>query len=272
MVLAFLIASPPARAQERSAADKLQDELAKPKPDPDEVEKQLDELLKQAREGDARALRDPVPTDTMTEEDMRLYMQHAVTGKKYDQAAYYFDRIKHLHEQPNPFGGWLDLTVWTIVVFLLLLWLLGKYAWKPMLQGLQKREHDIQAAVEDARKAREEATRLREDIQAERAKIEETRRDTIQKAQSDAQRQADEIVAKAKADVVAERDRARRELESARDQALQDIWKQAANLAAAISTKVIRRSLTAEDHRRFVDEALAELRAAGDGQRTSASA
>ena len=97
------------------------------------------------------------------------------------------------------------------------------------------------------------------------------RRDIIQKAQTDAQRTADEILAKAKAEMQAERDRARRDLETAKDQALQELWPQTADLAAMVSTKVIRRTLTAEDHRRFVDEALADLRQAGDGQKTTAS-
>ena len=165
----------------------------------------------------------------------------------------------------------LDLTIWTIIVFAVLLWFLGRFAWKPMLQGLQKRENDIQAAIHDARTAREEATRLRQEVQAEREKIEAMRRDIIQRAEADAQRRADEVTATAEAKMKAEHDRALRELESAKDQALQEIWRQAADLAAAVSTKAIRRSLTPEDHRRFVDEALAELRQAGNGQKTPAS-
>jgi len=80
-----------------------------------------------------------------------------------------------------------------------------------MLEGLQKRENNIQSAVEDARKSKEEAQRLRDEIQAERNKIEDARRDIIQKAQADAQRLADEISARTKAEMQAERDRARRE-------------------------------------------------------------
>ena len=137
-----------------------------------------------------------------------------------------------------------------------------------MLQGLGKREYDIQAAVKDAQTAREEAQRLREEVQAERIKIEDMRREIIQKAQSDAQRTAEEIMSKAKADVQAERERLRRDLETARDQAVQELWKQTAELAAMVSSKVIRRQLTAEDHQRFVDEALADIRQAGNGQRT----
>lgn len=201
-------------------------------------------------------------------EDLQREFNAALDAGQYGVAQYYLERIRSKSETPPIFKPALDLTVWTVVVFLLLLGVLYKFAWKPMLQGLQKREHDIHAAVEDARKAREEATRLREEMQAERAKIEEMRRDIIQKAQADAQRTADEILSKAKADMQAERDRMRRELESMRDQTLQELMNYITNLAALVSTKAIRRNLTPEDHRRLVDEALAELRQAGDGQRT----
>src|SRR5438067_9652961 len=66
----------------------------------------------------------------------------------------------------SPFAGEthqiLDLAIWTVVVFLILLFVLSKFAWKPMLQGLQKREQDIHSAIEEAHKTREEARRLHE--------------------------------------------------------------------------------------------------------------
>jgi F-type H+-transporting ATPase subunit b len=280
LILALFTASFPARAAAPAADEKadaaavqkareqIRDELRKPTPDYEEIEKPLEELLKKARETEAGA---PLTGEPETEEPLRAKLDQAIVAGKYDLAAYYLDRIKLVHDKPNPFGGWLDLTIWTIVVFLLLLWVLGKFAWKPMLQGLRKRETDIHSAVEDARKAREEATRLREEVQAERVKTEAMRRDIIQKAEGDALRRAEEITTAAEAKMKAERDRAMRELETAKDQALQDIWKQAANLASVLSTKTIRRNLTPDDHRRFVDEALVELREAGNGQKTSAS-
>jgi F-type H+-transporting ATPase subunit b len=166
----------------------------------------------------------------------------------------------------------LDLTIWTIIVFAVLLWFLGRYAWKPMLQGLQKRENDIQSAIQDARAAREEATRLRQEVQAEREKIEAMRRDIIQRAEADAQRRADEVTATAEAKMKADHERMMRELETKGDQLWQELVTKVTDLAAAISSKAIRRNLAPEDHRRFVDESLAELRQAGNGQKTPASA
>jgi ATP synthase F0 subunit b len=155
-----------------------------------------------------------------------------------------------------------DLAIWTILVFIVVLIVLGRYAWKPILDGLHKREENIQAAVEDARRARDEAQQMRNQLQQEMARSEAKVQQMIEEGRRNAQRNADELIAKAKAEAQAERQRLHREIETARDQALQQIWSQAATLAAAVSSKAIRRELTPEDHRRLVDEALVEFQQA----------
>jgi F-type H+-transporting ATPase subunit b len=189
----------------------------------------------------------------------------AMASAKDDASA----SAKEAKAEPDILAPRPDLTLWTIIVFVVLFAVLYRLAWKPMLTGLQKREHNLRAVVEDAQKAREETQRLREDIQAERNKIEDMRRDILQKAQADAQRTADEITAKAKAEMQAERDRLRRDMENAHDQALQDLYAQTVDLAALVSSKAMRREMTPDDHRRFMDEALADIRQAGNGQKTT---
>src|SRR5437870_5385508 len=157
----------------------------------------------------------------------------------------------------------IPLGIWSIVVFVILLTVLKKYAWGPILEGLQKREHNIESAVQDARQARDEAQRLRDQLQREVDKAHEKVRDILDEGRRHAQQATDEMIAKARTEIQAERDRLRREIEMARDQALHELWKQAADLATMISAKAIRRQLSAEDHRRLVDEALVELQGAG---------
>jgi F-type H+-transporting ATPase subunit b len=160
------------------------------------------------------------------------------------------------------FAPALDLTLWTIVVFLLLLFILSKYAWGPMIRALEKREHDIHSAAEEARLAREEAHRLREEFQREMAQAQQRARDIVDQAHRNAARAAEEDRSKAKAEIESERERLHREIDLARDQALQQIWSQTAQLATLVSAKAIRRRLTPDDHRALVDEAIAELRQA----------
>jgi F-type H+-transporting ATPase subunit b len=162
----------------------------------------------------------------------------------------------------------LDLGIWTLVVFLLLLYVLGKYAWKPMLEGLHNRERNLHGALEEARAARDDAHKLRDQFAQEMNKAHEKVRDILDEGRRDAERLTADIMAKARADIQAERDRLHRELQTARDQALQELWSQTAQLAALVSTKTIRRQLTPDDHRRFVDEALADLRRSGGDRHT----
>jgi F-type H+-transporting ATPase subunit b len=95
-------------------------------------------------------------------------------------------------------------------------------------------------------------------------KANEKVRDIMDEARRAAESTTQEMVAKARSEIQNERERLRREIETARDQALRELWNQTAQLAAAISTKVVRRQLSPDDHRRLVDDALAELTQAGD--------
>lgn len=157
----------------------------------------------------------------------------------------------------------LDLGIWTLVVFLLLLFLLSKFAWGPMLEGLRKREETIRAAVEEAKHARQETELHRAEFEKRLAEAYAEIPKIMEEARRDAQNLKEEMRQATQAEIQTERQRLRREIEMARDQALQELWTHAAQLATLISTKAIRRSLTEDDHERLVDEALAEMRQTG---------
>lgn len=168
--------------------------------------------------------------------------------------------LEPLRETPDLLS-W-DLGLWTVVVFVLLLMILKKAAWGPMLAGLKKREDNIRAAVEEAKLARAETERVRAEFQAEMAKAYEQIPKMMDEARRDAQAMAEQMRAQAQADIQADRQRLRREIDLALEQALQNIYQQGAHLATLISAKTIQRSLTEDDHRRLVDEALTEMKQA----------
>jgi F-type H+-transporting ATPase subunit b len=153
-----------------------------------------------------------------------------------------------------------DLGIWTIIVFVVLLLVLRKAAWQPMIEGLNKREETIRGSVEEAKRTRDEMEALRVHFKAELDAAYGKIPQLMDEARRDAQRLAEEMRAKAAADIQAERTRLRHELDLAHDQALQDLSTHAAQLATLISAKAIGRSLTEEDHRRLIDEALMEMR------------
>jgi F-type H+-transporting ATPase subunit b len=162
----------------------------------------------------------------------------------------------------------LEDAIWTLVVFFLLLFVLRKWAWGPMLEGLRKREDHIRLAVEEAKIARQETERVRADFKGQMDKAYAEIPKIMEEARRDAANLREEMRSKAAADIQAERDRLRREIETARDQALQELWNQTATLATLISAKAIGRSLSEEDHRRLADEALSEVQSASGQWKT----
>jgi len=154
-----------------------------------------------------------------------------------------------------------DLGIYTLVVFGLLLFILGRYAWGPIMQGLQKREDIIRRARDEAEQALGEAQKLRDELAAQRASAADEVRGLMDEARRDAQAVRDQARADAAKDIQAERDRLRREIDSARDQALQDIYTTAVHFAEEFARKAIGRKLdlSSDERRRLVDDALAEL-------------
>jgi F-type H+-transporting ATPase subunit b len=177
----------------------------------------------------------------------------------------------HVHElkldkPPNLLGLKWDLGLWSIIVFLALLIILGKFAWPKMLEGLQRREANIRGAIVEAEKAREEANQARAEFQAMLAQGSEKVREMLEEARRDAQAASEQMKQDARRDIQDERDRLKREILTAKDQAVQELWNQTAQLATLISTKALRRQMTAEDHKRLMEEALAEFKESGTEQ------
>jgi F-type H+-transporting ATPase subunit b len=154
----------------------------------------------------------------------------------------------------------VDLAVWSIVIFAILLVVLRTYAWGPMVKSLHVRETHIRGALDEAKNLRIENAKglaeLQKRLDSAYAEIPKL----MEQARKDADALKEKIRTEAAAEVQADRTRLLREVDNAKDQALQSIWSQAAQLATLISTKVIGRSLSVEDHRRLVDEATADLK------------
>ncbi len=168
------------------------------------------------------------------------------------------------------FGWALDLGIWTLVVFLVLLFVLSKFAWKPMLQGLEHREKAIHSALHEAQQAREEANRLKAQFEEQMRKANDQSREILDEARRAAERTTAEMVAEGHKKIQAEQERFQREMQMQYEQARRDIQTQVAHLATLVASKVIRRQVNADDQRQLVDEAVAELRQAGNGRRESA--
>ncbi len=159
----------------------------------------------------------------------------------------------------NPLDILFDTALWSVVIFIALLLILHKYAWGPVLEGLQKREETIRSSLEEAKQTRDEMAKLKADFQKEMAETQQQIPKLMEDARKDAELLKNEMRTAAAAEIQAERERLRREIETAKDQAIKELWEQAAQLATLISAKAIGRSLSEDDHRRLIDESLQEM-------------
>lgn len=190
---------------------------------------------------------------------------HAATGKKADDHAKGGDHAKG--DDIDVFHGALDLTIWTIVVFLVLFGILSKFAWPQIRDGLDRRERAIARDKQEAERAKHEASALREQLAQEMAKANDQIRQMIDKARQDAQKTAADELSRGKQELQAERERLQRELKLSTDNALREIWSQGAQLATMISSRAVRKQMNVDDHRALLDEALKDFRAAADQRR-----
>lgn|SRR3954471_16892701 len=157
---------------------------------------------------------------------------------------------------PNLLSGNVGNVIWTLLIFGLVLAVLAKYAWGPILSTLQARESFIHEALAKAQRSRDEAeARLKQyeerlaNARAEASAIvEEGRRD------ADVVRHRIEAVAKAEADKMVER--ARREIHLATVTATRELYELSARLATRMAEHVLRRELTPEDHERLISDAI----------------
>jgi F-type H+-transporting ATPase subunit b len=168
------------------------------------------------------------------------------------------------------FAWALDLGIWTLVVFLVLLFVLSKFAWKPMLQGLEHREKAIHSALHEAQQAREEANRLKTQFEEQMRKANDQSREILDEARRAAERTTGELIAEAHKKIQADQERFQREMALQYEQARRDVQAQVAHLATLVASKVLRRQINADDQRQLVDEAVAEMRQAGNGRRETA--
>lgn len=166
-------------------------------------------------------------------------------------------------EATSPFAGTIINSIVTLVIFITVLGVLGKFAWGPILGALQKREDFIRDSLTQAKKdrAEAEATLKAYTDQLDKARgeataiVEEGRRDAEvvrQRVHSEARTEADNMIARAK-----------REIDLARDEAIKDLYNRTAEMATAVAARVIRKELTPEEHDRLLSQSLEEIKTLG---------
>jgi len=151
------------------------------------------------------------------------------------------------------------LFIWTILTFLVLLALLTKYAWKPLLAALQARQDRIRESLEGARAASDEMERVRRESAEimRQARIEADA--IISSSRTDGERVREEIKQKARAEAASILVAAERRIELEASRAREQVRRDAADLSIMIASRILRRNLSPEDNRVLIDEVIGSL-------------
>jgi F-type H+-transporting ATPase subunit b len=150
-----------------------------------------------------------------------------------------------------------DLAIWTAVVFLCLLAILAKFAWKPITEGLDKREQNVADQIAQAEAANQKAKEILADYERKLAAAQEQVRAILEQGRHDAEQLGRQLVDKAKEDAQAEFQRAVKQIDAATAAAIEELASHSATLAVELAGKIVGAKLNQRDHAQLIEQAVA---------------
>lgn len=180
------------------------------------------------------------------------------TDTQYDfSATAQVPHESHGDVDPMEISG--QMVIWTWVVFAIMLFVLYKVAWKPILAKLDEREKDIQDAIDHAKQLREELAAIEEARARTIAEADEKAKAILDAARKGAREQARAIEAKAREEAQIMLDNARREIDSSRAKAEDFLRTESAAWARELAGRLLETNLDDEKSRALTDKLIKEL-------------
>ncbi len=159
--------------------------------------------------------------------------------------------------EESVFAGTIAQSIAAIIVFSILFALLYKFAWGPILKGLQDRENKIRHDLEHAENSAKQATATLEEYRAQLATAHDEVRKVIEQGRADAERLRAQLTEQTQAEINSMRVRAQAEILAAKEQAISELQTQYATVATEVAAKILRRQITNEDQKQLVADSLA---------------
>ena len=156
--------------------------------------------------------------------------------------------------QPDP-----GLFIWTILTFLALLFLLGKFAWKPLLQALDSRQDTIRKSLDDAGQARKKLVQVQEESARIVAKARADANTIMANSRADATKLQEELKQKARAKADGIMQNAEKQIQLQTERWLAQIRGEAVELSLMIASKLIQRNISKEDNDRLIEDTLKQI-------------
>jgi len=152
------------------------------------------------------------------------------------------------------------LLVWTVITFSIVVIILWKFAWNPIIHALDERSHKVHGDIEKAENLRKEAETLLSDYKAKIAAAKDEAILIVNEAKSDATAVKNKMISDATVEIQARKDQSLRDIELSKMKALQEIQESIVDLSVSIASKILEKQLKAEDHANFVKNEISNLK------------
>lgn len=147
----------------------------------------------------------------------------------------------------------------TIIAFLILYWLLSKYAFKPLFSVMEKRKELVMGQLQEAEQSRKQAADL---MAQQKEALQQARKDAheiLEQTKATSSKQADEVIAAAKAETVRIKEEALRDIESEKNKAVAALRSQVSGMSVMIASKIIEKQIDEKTQEQLVDQYLKEV-------------
>ena len=151
------------------------------------------------------------------------------------------------------------LFIWTILTFLLLLMVLAKFAWKPLLAMLDERQKSIDDSLLSAEKARQELEGINQKSEAILSKSRTEAQTIVTDAKSAADKLKEDIVLKAKKEADGQLEKAKNQISVEKDKALLEIRREIVDLSITVAEKIIKKNISKDDNASIIEDSLNKL-------------
>lgn len=163
----------------------------------------------------------------------------------------------------NPLKFDVDLGIWALVIFLGLLAILTKFAWRPILDGLDARETGIAKNIDEAEQARLKAEDNLAQYEAKLASVNDEAAAILAEARSDATAAKEKIMSEAAEEAQRTKERALADIEAAKSAAVRELAESSVNTAVSLAGNIVGRSLDKNDHASLIDKAVDRFSGSG---------
>ncbi len=150
----------------------------------------------------------------------------------------------------------LDTLIFSLLIFGILCLLLAKFAWKPIMTGLETRENNIASNINDAKSANEKAQALLAQYEQKLQSAQDEAANMVAEAKQDAQKAREKILADANEEAQRQRDKAVAEIKAAKDQAVRELAERSVDSAVSLAGSLVGKELKASDHQKLIEQSL----------------